>query len=127
MTFDDITDRGDRIREDANAAYDHAKQLARAANTGMIPAPTAYDILGNIKALLWALGEVTEHLPNGLAQSLEDPRIVVYDRGVEERDPATQIQIASDHLTKLTTALSVAAEEADLAQQAISRQGYDHA
>lgn len=127
MTYDDITDRGDRIRDDANAAYDHAKQLARAANTGMIPAPTAYDILGNIKALLWALGEVTEHLPRGLAQSLEDPRIVVYDRDTEERDPATQIHIASEHLTRITTALSVAAEEAELAQQAINGQGYDPA
>lgn len=127
MTYDDIIDRGDRIRDDANAAYDHAKQLARAANTGMIPAPTAYDILGNIKALLWALGEVTEHLPRGLALSLEDPRIVVYDRGIEERDPATQIQIASEHLARVTTALSVAAEEAELAQQAINSQGYDPA
>lgn len=109
-----------------------AKDLARAANGSAgptIPSPTGYALLGNLKAALWYLGEVVEHLPNGLDQSLSDPRIRVYDRSPDgvERDPVAQVRLAGEHLRALHRALADAAASAELAQSAIAGQGWDPA
>ncbi len=50
-----------------------------------IPAPIAYDLLGNVKVLLWHLLEVTESLPTGVANSLTENRLTIYDRGPQAR------------------------------------------
>ncbi len=98
--------------------------------TLIIPAATAYDLLGNIKSLLRNVGEVTDYMPSGLAASLNDPRIEVYDRNHftgEEREPAKQIALATAELRALTAALAAAAALAEAAQSTLNSQGYDEA
>ncbi len=118
----------------ANAAAEATQELARSANGNgghVMPAPTVYDILGNLKVMMWQLREVTDFLPRGLAFSLEDDRLAVYDRDVYgaggDREPAAQIGVAAEHLAAISTALRAAAEHAESAQQALAGQGYDEA
>lgn len=77
--------------------------------------------------LLTHLSEVTEHLPRGLAASLNDPRLEVHDRdpftGVE-RGPAEQVAVATTELRALTAALEAATNLAEAAQSAINFQSY---
>lgn len=118
----------------ANAAEEATHELARSANGNsghVMPAPTVYDILGNLKVMMWQLREVTDFLPRGLAFSLEDDRLAVYDRDIYgtggDREPAAQIGVAAEHLAAISTALRAAAEHAESAQQALAGQGYDEA
>ena len=99
------------------------------ANRGhVIPGATAYDLLGNTKALLWYLGEVIDYLPQGLQASLRDDRIRVYDRDPytgADRDPATQVALATDHLRQLRQLVGEAAAVAEAAQTALNSQGWN--
>lgn len=118
----------------ANAAEEATHELARAANGNgghVMPAPTVYDILGNLKVMMWQLREVTDFLPRGLTYSLQDDRLAVYDRDIYgdggERQPAAQMGVAAEHLAAVSTALRAAAEHAERAQQALAGQGYNEA
>ena len=118
----------------AKAAEDATHELARAANGNgghVTPAPTVYEILGNLKVMMWQLREVTDFLPRGLAYSLQDDRLAVYDRDIYgtggDRQPAAQVGVAAEHLAAISTALRAAAEHAESAQQALAGQGYDEA
>lgn len=128
--LDDLLAHGERVREAANKACDTADTLARAANGnsgGVIPAPVAYDLLGNVKVLLWKIREVTEFLPTGVFNSLEDERLTIYDRGPngQDRDPVKQFAIAADRLEQLTDLLGEAAGAAEGAQVALNGQGWN--
>lgn len=94
-----------------------------------IPAPVAYDLLGSVKVLLWYLQEVTEFLPTGVAHSLTDNRLAIYDRGPSggDRDPAGQLALATDALQTLQRNLSDAAAAAEAAQTALNGQGWNSA
>lgn len=124
-----VTHELQAISDAALTACEAAEALARAANgirCHTVPAPTAYDLLGSLKVLLWYLSEVGNHLPVGLAASLNDPRFAVYDRdpaGIR-RDPAAQVVLASEHLGRLVAHLSAAADAAESAQVAINGQGW---
>lgn len=130
-TIDQLQNQNDRMRGTASQASDAAQDFARAANGNnghIIPAATAYDLLGNIKVLLSHVREITEHLPRGLAASLNDPRIEVYDRDPStgaERGPAEQVALATVELRALTAALEAATNLAEAAQSAINAQGYN--
>lgn len=120
----------DRVHDVANDAREATEQIARAANGNSIrvlPAPAVYELLGNVKVILWHLREAAEYLPRGLAHSLSDGAIEVYDRDPgtgEPRDAAVQVQIASDELAELVASLTAAARAAEAAQTAINSQGY---
>ncbi len=131
--IDELIHQNDRMRTAATQASNAAQDFARAANGNnghIIPAATAYDLLGNIKALLRNVEEVTDYMPRGLAASLNDPRIEIYDRNHftgEEREPAEQIALATAELRALTAALAAAAALAEAAQNTLNSQGYDEA
>lgn len=129
QTIEQLQHPGECQREAAIQASDAAQELARRANSSnasVIPGPAAYDILGDIKMLLYYVSEVTDNLPQALAGSLNDARLDVYDRDYDgnEREPRIQVQHASEQLHELTELLSQAYDRAEAAQQAISGQGY---
>lgn len=132
-SLDRLVADGEAIRAHADNASAAAEGLARVANgtsCGAVSAPVGYDLLGNVKVLLWYVREATGHLPRGLERSLGDERIVVYDRDLatgQDRDPVAQVEIATVHLERLNAALGEAAAAAEAAQSAISGQGYDPA
>lgn len=78
--------------------------LTRNANGrrgNVIPAPTAYELLGNLKVLLWPLREIADFLPTGLENSLRSTDITVLDSGFiigEERDPKASVVAATQAL-----------------------------
>lgn len=117
-------------REAADFLTTAARDLARKANGNrscVTPAPVAYDLLGNLKVSLAMLNEVVSYLPRGLRNSLSDPRLEVYDQDLWSgvtRDPARQVAMAADHLTRLAELLDSAVEHAEAAQVALNRQGY---
>lgn len=128
---DQLYRQHETMTEAARTACDASQSFARAANGNnghIIAAPTAYDILGNLKVLLRNLQEVTDHLPRGLTASLEDTRLVITDRDYmtgEQRDPAHQVALAREYLTALSTALEADADHAEGAQSTLNSQGYD--
>ncbi len=129
-TINYLVSVGDDQRAAADGLAIAADRLAREANgtrLAVMPAPVAYDVLGNLKLSLGLLNEVVRHVPHGLQRSLEDPGLSVYDRDLwtgADRDPVRQVQIASDHLATLAGLLDVAVSEAEAAQSALSGQGY---
>ncbi len=130
--LDSLVRHGDRVRERADhacAAGDGLARVANGTNGHVIPAPVAYDLLGSVKVLLWYLQEVTEFLPTGVAHSLTDNRLAIYDRGPSggDRDPAGQLALATDALQALQRNLSDAAAAAEAAQTALNGQGWNSA
>ncbi len=127
--IDNLHNDGERQRAAASNACDAAQDLARSANAHVITAPVAYDVLGNIKMLLHHLQEVTDHIPVGLGNSLNEELIHVYDRDIDghDRDPLKQIETAGPHFHGLTGHLQEAYKHAEAAQQAIAWQGYHEA
>lgn len=121
----------DTMREVALEACTAAQELARVANGNgerVIPAPTVFDLLGEIRVLLWHLKEVADYLPAGVQASLADPRLRVYDRDPAteaDRDPAAQATLAAHHLRDLSVTLDRAAACAEAAQTALNSQGYE--
>ena len=126
-TLDSLISHGERVRAASDEACEASRDLARAANgtSGhVVPGPVAYDLLGNLKVLLWSLREVA--IPTGVANSLSDERIVVYDRGPEgdDRDPKEQLIRARAALEQMASALADAAACAEAAQVALNGQGW---
>ena len=131
QTIAQLRQQTEHMIDTANQAADAVHEFARAANGNaghVIPAPSAYDVLGNLTSLLGRLDEVAQFLPVGLRNSLTDPRIQVGDRDNttgEVRDPAVQVDLAAAHLAELHTALEAAYAAAAAAQVAINGQGWD--
>ena len=129
-TLNSLTDLNDEQRQVADELCEAAKALARVANGirgDVMPAPTAYDLLGNLKVALAYLAEVTRFMPVGVRNSLSDERIRVYDSDFgsgRKRDPAGQVTIAGHHLAELLTHLVAANEAAEAAQVVLNGQGY---
>lgn len=130
-TIDDLEYQWARQCEAAVTTSDAAQEFARAANgtSGhVMPAPMVYSLLGDIKLTLWRLREVTSYLPRGVAASLTDPRLAVYDRDLytgDPRNPEAQAQVAAEHLAAASRALHRAAEHAEAAQVALNSQGFE--
>lgn len=131
QTIDQLQYENEQQIAAARAAEEAAREFVRAANGNhghVLPGPALYDVLAAFKLALYDFEQVAEFLPRGLKNSLTDPRITVvesdlFDSG-DERDPATQAEIASAHLNHMRSALASAAEHAEKAHAAISRQGY---
>ena len=126
----DLLAAGESQREAADQLAAAAEALAREANGGRsapMPAPVAYDVLGNLKVSLALLNEVVRYLPRGLWRSLDDSRLEVYDQDLctgQQRDPGPQLASVADHLSMLAELLDAAADRAEMAQALLSGQGY---
>lgn len=131
MDYQQLLDQHERLTDAAQEMCSACEALARNANGNrghVIPAPSAYELLGNLKVALWSLKEVVEFMPTGLANSLTVPGITVVDRDFatgEVRDPEVYIAAASNALQSMYHALAQASKLAEQAQGAINSQGYN--
>lgn len=131
MRYEQLLAQHERLTDAATHAAEACEDFARNANGHrghVIPAPTAYELLGNLKVLLWSLNEIADFLPTGLENSLGSADITVLDRDFitgEERDPKASVVAATETLRTMWLALAQAAQSAEQAQEAINSQGYE--
>jgi hypothetical protein len=113
-----MNDGDDELRRHAEDAY----EAIRALNHGTwraIPAPLAYDLLGNLNNVGYGLEQLLRQLGDGLSRSLTE-----YDVYDNNRDPADSV---AEAVKAMRTAAGHAHEIGQLladAQGAISAQGY---
>lgn len=133
MNYDQLIEQFEITSNVALNFRDSAEALARNANgtrSHIMPAPTAYELLGQLKLALRLLSEVTDFLPQGLQNSLANPNITTTDRDFltgGARDPEESVNLASQALIQLSAALVAAATCAESAQGALNSQGYERA
>ncbi len=126
-----LTELWERQVAAADATTDAAQEFARVANGtagNLLPAPVAYDLLGNLKVLLWHLREVTQFLPLGVRESLSEASLEVTDRHPSTgalRDPWRQAEVAASCLRDADKYLNLAALNLEEAQVALNSQGYE--
>lgn len=131
MDYQHLLDQHERLTDVAQELCSACETLARHSNGQrghVIPAPSAYELLGHLKVALWSLQEVVAFMPTGLANSLTAPDITVVDRDFttgEIRDARASLAEASAALESMRCALSQVAELAEEAQGAINGQGYE--
>ena len=102
---------------------DDAYEAIRAINhltRGAVPAPTVYDVLGNLKGVGHLLPQALTQLASGLALSLNEYDVYEDDGGV----PVQAIATATDHLTRAAELAAQLGVELEQAQSAINGQGY---
>ena len=127
---DVLRDQHEQIEALAGRVCEAAQDLARAANgsrCGVIPAPTAYAILGRVKIACRHLGEILAALPQGLHNSLTLRVIEVTDYDPETGNPVApgkSITHATEALYALHAAFEAASRCAEAAQAALAHQGW---
>jgi hypothetical protein len=103
---------------------DDAAEAIRAINhltlAARLPAPEVYRILGNLKGVGDRLPQALTQLASGLGRSLNEYPVTQDDGG----DPVQAVATATDHLTRAAQLAAELGVELDLAQAAISHQGY---
>lgn len=87
---------------------------------GGIPAPTVYDVLGNVKGVGHMLPQALRQLGDGLAASLDE--FDVYDNS--GRTPGESVDQARAHLEAAAEAARKMGGHLEGAQSAIAAQGY---
>jgi hypothetical protein len=105
--------------ESALDAYDAVRTINHLAR-GAIPAPVAYDVLGNLKCLCYMLPQTFHQIGQGLIASLTE-----YD--VYDDDccyPAMNVTLARSYLLEAAQKAAEVGRLLESAQSAISRQGY---
>lgn len=85
-----------------------------------VPAPTVYEILGNLKGVGHMLPQTFNQLAAGLGKSLNAYEVYEDDG----RDPVQSVAAATDHLTRAAQLAAQVGQELEQAQSTISRQGY---
>ena len=114
-----FTDQGEYVSSWPELTYESLRALNHLTGHGLIPAPTLYRILGDLKGIGHLLPQACAQLARGLEESLHV--LDVYDH---RRDPAASV---SEAVLLLNHALRTAARTGSLleaAQTAISEQGY---
>lgn len=118
-------DNGERVEGWGDVAREALRGLCHitiSPGAQGIPAPVAYDVLGNLSAAASMIEQLAGQLDRGLRASLDAEGIEVYDR---ERDPRESVAAASgwfDQARSLAVDLSSAL---GAAQIAINEQGYE--
>jgi len=112
-------DERPEVVEQAEAAYEAIRRINH-ITCGPLPAPLAYQVLGNLKMVGHSLPQALRQLGDGLVVSL-DEYDVYEDDG---RDPAGSVAAAQDHLERAAELATQVGEHLECAQSAISRQGY---
>ena len=115
-----MTDDRPNVVQNPDDSYESTRAVARAVNTATaVPAPLAYEILGNLKGVAYALSEVGNSLGPGLRRSLD-----AYDVYDNNRAPADSVTMAQAALEQAAQHLEKAGALFDEAQVAINLQGY---
>lgn len=115
-----MNDERPTVVQNADDSYESTRAVARAINNATaIPAPLAYEILGNLKGVAHALSEVGNSLGPGLRRSLD-----AYDVYDNNRAPADSVAMAQAVLEQAAQHLAQAGELLSEAQSAINLQGY---
>lgn len=133
MNYDQLIEQFESTSNVALSLREAADTLARNANgtrSHIMPAPTAYELLGHLKLALGQLNEVAAFLPQGLRNSLDNPNVTITDRDFltgEARNPEESVNLARQALIQLSDALVSAAFSAESAQGALNSQGYEPA
>jgi hypothetical protein len=104
----------------AHAASDAIRELNHVTVGAKIPATLLYEVLGDLKNVGHRLPQALSQLAAGLGRSL-DEYDVYEDTGA---DPVQSIAVATDHLTRAAQLAHELGVELDLAQGAISGQGF---
>lgn len=115
----------ERLARNAEAALN---ELAQSTVGAPVPAPHIYRLLGEIRASLAHVEEVARALPDGLRRSLQLTTIQIYDRDPvtgHPREPARQVEIASQQLLTVARHVEAAWDALDTAQAALREQGYN--
>ena len=115
-----MTDEKPSVVQNADDSYESIRAVAREINYATaVPAPLAYEILGNLKGVAYALSEVGNSLGPGLRRSLD-----TYDVYDNNRAPADSVTMAQAALEQAAQHLEKAGALLDEAQSAINLQGY---
>jgi hypothetical protein len=118
-----MNDQRPAVVQNADDSYESTRAVARTVNNATaVPAPLAYDLLGNLKGVAYALSEVGNSLGPGLRRSLE-----FYDVYDNNRAPADSITMAQAALEQAAQHLAKAGDLLSEAQTAINLQGYNPA
>jgi hypothetical protein len=99
-------------------AYDAVRAINHLA-LGAIPAPVAYDVLGNLKCVGHMLPQAFHQIGHGLIKSLCE-----YDVYDDCSDPAMNVHLACSYLAEASQKAAEMGRLLEAAQSAISRQGY---
>ena len=111
---------GDDLVHAAEDAYEAIRTLNHATVGGQaVPAPLAYDLLGNLDSLGYGLHQLLGQLAAGLEKSLTE-----YDMYDRNRDPAESVAQAADALGRAATHAHELGRLLSAAQAAINLQGY---
>ena len=113
-----MDDETPQVIREADEAYEAIRAINHLTITSVHPAPTVYKVLGNLKGL--GLPQAFTQLAQSLGRSLD--KYDVYED--DDRDPVQSVATAADHLTKAAQLAAAMRTELELAQSAISRQGY---
>ena len=129
-TLDQLEAEGQQQEQAAQQARDAVNHLGLAVNGAsapVVPAPVASVLLEETGILLGYLRQMIDYLPTGLARSLNDPRISVYDHNCtgKLREPHTQVDEASEYMLALSAALARTVSYAEAARHAIEYQTYE--
>lgn len=113
------TEEGERIAGWPEVAYESIRAINHLTDHGPIPAPTAYQILGELKGVGHLLPQALEQLGRGLRESLT--ALEVYDH---RREPDESVSDAIALLARAARKASDLGQLLEDAQAAISEQGY---
>lgn len=117
------TERVPGIVQHADDAYEAIRAINHAtiATDADIPAPTLYQVLGNLKtAGGYGLAQALEQLARGLGRSLATHEVYEDDGS----DPVVAVARAVDALLLAAVDARLVGERLDEAQTAVARQGY---
>ena len=104
----------------ADTAYEAIRAINHLTIGGVVVPPTAYELIGNLKALSNTLPQAVKQIGAGLAQSLEQFE-VFEDKGA---DPQKTVDEARMHLLDAAADFDAAANKLELAQQAVAHLGF---
>ncbi|TDO35885.1 hypothetical protein EV643_121160 [Kribbella sp. VKM Ac-2527] len=102
-----------------DAAYEAIRSLNHETISRTVPAPVAYDVLGSLQQVGFALDQLTRQLGAGLVRSL-----TTYDVYDDKGDPAASVALAVDALLLAGQHARRVGECLATAQSAISGQGH---
>lgn len=114
-----FTDEGERVAGWPELAYEAIRAINHLTGHGPIPAPTAYQILGDLKGVGHLLPQALEQLCRGLQASL-----TAYDVYDHRHDPAQSVMDAVALLVRASRKTADLGQLLEDAQAAIAEQGY---
>ena len=123
VAYDDGTD--DRVIGWPEMAYESVRAINHLTNHGaIVPAPTLYRVLGELKGVGYLLPQALDQLGRGLSASLEQLDVTEDD---PTRDPRASVATALSFLDQAAQLARDLGATLEAAQSAIGGQGYKSA